>query len=164
MEELIKITPDRKKAKSILKMVDTTVEMIGSIDSSKFSSNITKEYCEIIRKLISLILLLDGYKTYGEGAHEKLIEYLSNYWEINEYEISLIDEFRITRNKIAYEGFFVQPDFIERKIKDIQIIIDKLRGIINKKLQQSYISEIYNCFTSYLYLNSPDFKNINIFF
>ena len=43
MEEgLIKVTPDKEKAKSILKMVDITIEMIKVIDINKFSSNITK--------------------------------------------------------------------------------------------------------------------------
>jgi hypothetical protein len=87
-------------------MVDTTIEMIKLIDTNKFSSNVTKEYYDVIRELISVILLLDGYKTYGEGAHKKLVEYLQhNYKEFKEYEISLIDDLRIIRNKIAYDGF-----------------------------------------------------------
>lgn len=89
MEEgLIKVTPDKEKAKSILKMVETTIEMITVIDSTKFSSNITKEYYDVIRELISVVLLLDGYKTYGEGAHKKLIEYLQTKNRgFSEYEI-----------------------------------------------------------------------------
>ena len=134
-ESLIKITPNKEKAQSILKMVDTTIEMIKVIDVNKFSSNVTKEYYDIIRELISVILLLDGYKTYGEGAHKKLVEYLeANYKEFNEYEISLIDDLRITRNKIAYDGFFVDKSYIRRKIKDIQEIIIKLKKIIKKKI------------------------------
>ena len=136
MEEgLIKITPNKEKAKSILKMVDTTIEMIKVIDVAKFSSNVTKEYYDVIRELMTVVLLLDGYKTYGEGAHKKLVEYLqSNYKEFNEYEISLIDELRITRNKIAYDGFFVEKDYVERKINDIKEITDKLKAIIEKKI------------------------------
>lgn len=136
MEEgLIKVTPDKEKAKSILKMVDTTIEMIKVIDITKFSSNITKEYYDVIRELISVILLLDGYKTYGEGAHKKLIEYLqTKNVGFTEYEILLIDDLRITRNKVAYDGFFVERDYIERKIRDIQKIIVKLKDIIKKKL------------------------------
>ena len=92
------------------------------------------EYYDIIRELISVILLLDGYKTYGEGAHKKLIEYLqTNCKEFNEYEILLIDDLRIIRNKIAYDGFFVNKDYIERKMEDIQKIIGKLKEIIRKK-------------------------------
>lgn len=113
MEEgLFKVTPDKEKAKSILKMADTTIEMIKVVDIDKFSSNVTKEYYDVIRELISVVLLLDGYKTYGEGAHRRLVEYLqSNYKEFDESEISLIDDLRITRNKIAYDGFFVEKDY-----------------------------------------------------
>ena len=95
----------------------------------------TKEYYQVIRELISVVLLLDGYKTYGEGAHKKLVEYLQlNYKEFDEYAISLIDDLRIIRNKIAYDGFFVDMDYIERKVKDIQEIIRKLNGVIKKKI------------------------------
>jgi len=137
MEEgLIKITPNKEKAQSILKMVDTTIEMIKVIDVAKFSSNVTKEYYDVIRELLSVVLLLDGYKTYGEGAHKKQIEYIqSNYKEFNEYEISLLDDLRIKRNKIAYDGFFVDKDYIEKRIKDIQEIIQKLRDIIREKTE-----------------------------
>ncbi|MGB8216576.1 MAG: hypothetical protein WCE94_04665 [Candidatus Methanoperedens sp.] len=136
MEEgIIKTMPDREKAKSILKMVETTMEMISAIDSKKYPSNVLKEYYEVIRELITVILLLDGYKTQGEGAHKKLIEYLEkNYPEFKRYEISLIDDLRLTRNRIAYNGFFVTDEYLERKMKEILAIIDKLRVIIYKKL------------------------------
>jgi hypothetical protein len=136
MEEgIIKTVPDREKAKSILKMVETTLEMIGVIDSKKYPSNVLKEYYEVIRELITVILLLDGFKTQGEGAHKKLIEYLEkNYPEFKGHEISLIDDMRIIRNRIAYNGFFVTEDYPERKSKDIQAIIEKLKVIIYKKL------------------------------
>ena len=136
MEEgIIKTAPDREKAKSILKMVETTLELIDTIDSKKFSSHVVKEYYEVVRELITVILLLDGYKTHGEGAHKKLIDYMEkNYGDFKGHEISLIDDLRVVRNKIAYNGFFVTDDYLERKKKDILMIIDKLRIIIYKKL------------------------------
>ena len=134
-EDLVRITPNKDKAKSILKMVETTLEMVKNIDKSKFPSNVTKEYYEVIRELISVILLLDGYKTIGEGTHKRMIEYLeSNYKQFDGYEISLIDDLRIVRNKIAYDGFFVKEAYINRKIGTIQRITEKLRDIIDKKL------------------------------
>lgn len=134
-EDLIKITPDKEKVRSILKMVETTLEMINHIDKSRFSSNITKEYYEAIRELISVILLLDGYKTIGEGAHKRMIEYLrENYKQFSNTEILLIDDLRITRNKIAYDGFFVKESYIDRKLNDIKDIIEKLKRIINQKI------------------------------
>ena len=116
-------------------MEEITLEMIKQIDKSKFPSNIAKEYYEVIRELMSIILLLDGYKTMGEGAHKKQIEYLeSNYKEIDKSEIVLIDDLRITRNKIAYDGFFVKENYIDRKLVDIHRIIEKLKEIVKNKL------------------------------
>ena len=136
MEEgFIKITPNKEKAKSILKMVNTTLEMIKETDIEKFPSNVTKEYYEVIRELLSIVLLLDGYRTHGERAHIKLIEYLEkNYKEFTGYEIALIDDLRTKRNDIAYDGFFVEKDYIERKLKDIHKIINKLKAVIQKKI------------------------------
>ena len=135
MDELVKVTPNKEKAKSIIIMVETTLEMIKQIDKNRFPSNVAKEYYEIIRELTSIILLLDGYKSSGEGAHKKQIEYLeANYKEFNKAEIALMDELRITRNKISYDGFFVKENYIERKLPEINIIIGKLKVIINKKL------------------------------
>ncbi len=134
-EELIRVTPNKEKAHSIHKMVETTLEMIEQIDKSKFPSNVAKEYYEVIRELISIILLLDGYKAVGEGAHKKQIEYVeANYREFSKAEILLIDELRITRNKIAYDGFFVKESYLDRKLIDIHEIIEKLKEIIKRKL------------------------------
>lgn len=134
-QDLIKITPNKEKAHSIFKMVKITLEMIKQIDKSKFPSNIAKEYYEVVRELISIILLLDGYKTIGEGAHKRQIEYLeANYKEFNKSEIAFIDDLRITRNKIAYDGFFVKESYIERKLVDIQRIIEKLKETVKNKL------------------------------
>jgi len=57
-------------------MAETTLEMIDSLDPERFPSNVLKEYYGVIRELIQVILLLDGYKTVGEGAHKRLIDYL----------------------------------------------------------------------------------------
>lgn len=137
MEDLIKITPNTEKAKSILKMVDTTLEMIKFIDKTKFPSNVAKEYYEVIRELISVILLLDGYKTSGDGAHKKQVDYLeTNYKDLTMTEIKLIDDLRTTRNKIVYDGFFVNTSYIDRKLTEILEIIEKLRKIINNKINK----------------------------
>ncbi|MBW3019643.1 hypothetical protein KY329_05695 [Candidatus Woesearchaeota archaeon] len=129
--DLIKITPNKEKAKSILKMVDTTLSMISTINL-KYSSNIIKEYYEVIRELITTILLLDGYKTYGDGAHKTAIDYIAKY--LTTEEILFIHHLRILRNRIAYEGFFVTEDFLKRKKKFICKIVNKLRKTVNDKL------------------------------
>ncbi len=133
--DLIKITPDKEKAKSILRMVETTMNMISTVDAERFPSNVIVEYYNVIRQLMTALVLLDGFKTKGEGAHKKLIEYMDeNYEEFSGYEINLIDELRTIRNKIEYDGFFVKIDYLERKKRDITQVIAKLNGTITKKI------------------------------
>lgn len=135
MEGIVRITPNKEKAKSMIKMVESSIEMIQTLDRKKFPSHIIKEYYEVIRELLSIILLLDGYKTLGEGAHKKLIEYLEkNYKECTQQEITIMDDLRTIRNKIAYDGFFVAEEYVERKTKDIKEITSKLKEIIRKKI------------------------------
>ena len=135
VEGIVKIKPDKEKAKSILKMANTTLEMINSTDSEKFPSIVIKEYYEVIRSLTNAILLIDGFKTEGEGAHKRMIEYLkTNYRQFSQYEISTIDNLRIIRNRIAYEGFFIKGDYLVRKRNHILKIIDKLIKILKEKL------------------------------
>ncbi len=137
MEEGIeRATPDKEKAKSIMRMAETTLEMIKTIDDKKFASILLKEYYDVIRELMTAVLLLDGFKTRGEGAHKKLIEHLDeNYEQFTEYEISLLDELRGKRNRISYNGFFIPEDYVKRKRKDILEIAFKLKKIISKRLE-----------------------------
>ncbi|MBI2137351.1 hypothetical protein HYU12_02420 [Candidatus Woesearchaeota archaeon] len=133
MEGLIRVTPDKEKAKSIIKMARITLELIKTIDMNKFPSNAVKEYYDTARELISAVALLDGLKTQGEGAHKKLIEYLkSNYDEFQEHEIILLEELRTIRNKIAYDGFFVKPDYLNRNKESIESLIEKLQKLAEK--------------------------------
>ncbi len=133
---IIKTTPNREKAESILKMVNTTLEMIKSLDSKKFPSHVTKEYYDVIRELLSILLLLEGYKTVGEGAHKELIEYFTNQkLGLSEADTTLIDKLRIIRNRIAYDGFFVNFDYLERNQKTFLNIINKLKTMVGSKLK-----------------------------
>jgi len=127
---IIKVTPNKEQAKSIFKMCETTTNMLETIDSSKFPSNIIKEYYEILRELSSIILLLDGYKTKGQGAHKIIIDYIDGKNILNNSEISLFNELRDKRNKITYDGFFIKESYFKRKLPQIQKIISKLKSEI----------------------------------
>ena len=78
MEEgnLIKITVDLQKAESMLRMGEITLGRIKETNREKYASNIVKDYYDILRDFMTIILLLDGYKTIGEGAHKTLIDYV----------------------------------------------------------------------------------------
>ena len=115
-------------------MVDQTLEMIDTLDIDRFSSNIVKEYYEVLRELATIILLLDGYKIYGEHAHKGLIYYLENNKILRQHEVTLLDKLRDLRNRISYDGFFVDSGYVERKRADILSLILRLKEVIDKKI------------------------------
>ena len=71
---------------------------------------------------------------YRPLEHKNLIEYIKiNYKQFNNYEILFINKLRILRNRISYDGFFVEYDYILRNLKNIENIISKLKKIIKIK-------------------------------
>lgn len=130
--DLIKISPDKERARSILKMVTLIEERIKTQDRKVMSALIIADYYEIIKELITAILLIDGYKTL---SHKDLIGYLRDkYKEFTANEISILDDLRIIRNRVSYEGFFVEPSYLDRNESLFKIVIKKLKEIIENKL------------------------------
>ena len=84
-----------------------------------------------------ILMLLDGWKTQGEGAHRNIIRYIEKVYksELTRFEISVIDELREIRNQVAYDGFFVKESYLDGRLKNILMIIERLQNIISKKLQ-----------------------------
>lgn len=94
---------------------------------------IIADYYEIIKELITAILLLDGYKTL---SHKDLIDYLQKkYSEFSTGEISVLDDLRILRNRVAYDGFFIEISYLDRNEILFKTIIQKLKILIDKKLR-----------------------------
>ncbi len=132
--ELIKITPDKERAQSILKMISLLEERIELQNKERMTPLILSDYYEIIKELLTALLLLDGYKTL---SHKDLIDYIAqNYKEFTNHEISLLHDLRIARNRIVYEGLFVDPSYLNRNEHFIKIIIRKLKTLVRKKSAQ----------------------------
>lgn len=130
--DLIKITPNKEMAKNILKMISLIEERIKTQNTDKMASLIISDYYEIIKELITAVLLIDGYRTL---SHKDLIDYIKKYYnEFSQHEASFLDNLRILRNRITYEGFQVEPSYLNRNKNLFKIIINKLKSIINKKL------------------------------
>lgn len=136
MEGLIRVTPNKERAKHILKIAEMTIERIQRVDVKEFVTLTTKDYYDVIKELMTAVALLDGYKSEGDGAHKKLIEYIEiKYKEFKKHEIQTIDDMREKRNRTYYEGLFIPEDYLEKRREDIKSVITKLKQIINNKLQ-----------------------------
>jgi len=131
--ELIRITPDKQRAKNILNMIALLEKRILLQDTKTMSSLILADYYEIIKELITGILFVDGYKTL---SHKYLFEYLSaNYKDFSSNELSLLDDLRILRNRIAYEGFNAPSIYLERNKESFKGVIKKLKSVLENKVK-----------------------------
>jgi hypothetical protein len=138
--ELIRITPDRERAISLLDTVSIRLDVIRLLqtDRKKFSSKIVEEYYEAVLELITAIMSIDGFKTKSDaaGSHMAAIEYLrENYKGLDYGEIGMIDDLRKKRIGITYYGRHVKEDYIEVNKSEIEGIIEKLNAIAIKKLK-----------------------------
>ena len=132
-EELIKVTPDKEKAKSIMKMVDTRLEMLNSIDTEKYPAPLVEQYYEVIKELMTTVLLLDSFKTL---SHKALIRYLQEKYkkQFGTADITFLNNLRVTRNKISYDGFFVSTEYLDSRRNRIFAVINKLKKIIEEEV------------------------------
>lgn len=131
---IIKITPDKEKANSMLKLIEDREKFVLSSSINEISSTIIAEnYYEIIKELATIIALLDGFKATGENAHKDLIEYIANYKELLGNEVFLMNDLRIKRNQSNYEGKRIEKNYLENKKAKLLIIIEKLKSIIKNK-------------------------------
>ena len=129
-DEIFKISKDRERAKDLLEMAKERLDLVKLIPKDK-AYKIIEEYYEIIKELLTAIMYLDGYKTL---SHVKLIEYFaSNYKQLDENQIRLIDTLRKFRIGIVYYGRKISQDFLlnhEKEIKKIMQVLIKGRGEI----------------------------------
>ncbi len=133
MEELIKMTPDKERAKNLLAQVEVRLRDSKNKDPTEFATLIIEAYYELINQLLTALLAVDGYKTLSYIA---LIDYLRIKYSIqfSEHELQTIDELRKIRNRIAYEGFMIKKDYHDRKAQCTIQIITKLKKIVSNKV------------------------------
>jgi len=124
------IKPDKEKAKSLKNMAQMTIERLKETNTSKYPSNTLKDYYDVIHELMEAISLTKGIKFKGDGAHQELIEYIVKEYDFSEQERTFLQQIRDYRNRISYEGFMINENFIISNDKKIQEIIDKLSNLI----------------------------------
>ena len=123
----IEIKPDEQKAEALKKMAEITLKRLEETDKEKYPSNTLNDYYDVIHKLIEAVSINEGVKIKGEGAHQQLIDYVAKKKNLNEQDRIFLQEMRDIRNRISYEGFMVNKNYISMNIKKIGKIIEILR-------------------------------------
>ena len=132
-KDIFSMTPNPERAQNILKQVAVRLEVLQTLDTSKYATLIIEGQYEVIKELQTALLAIDGYKTL---SHTSLIEYLRDSYSkyFTELEIRSIDDLRKIRNRIAYEGFAIDQDVYKRKFPVAKSIITKLTDLVKKRL------------------------------
>nr|MBI4156174.1 hypothetical protein [Candidatus Woesearchaeota archaeon] len=123
---IIKIRVDKYKSESLRKMAEITLDRLNRTDMEKYPSNTLLDYYDAIHKLMEALALSEGVKIKGEGAHQELIDYVAEKYGFNEKIRSFLQQMRDYRNKISYEGFMINKNYIALNRKLILEVIDKL--------------------------------------
>ncbi|KYK25250.1 hypothetical protein AYK26_02095 [Euryarchaeota archaeon SM23-78] len=129
--ELIRIEPDKEKARSLLKLAELRESKLPKFKTETDSPLITETYYEICKELITAILFCNGYKTL---SHKDLIDYILQFKDFKEEDIHRLDVLRKKRNRLVYYGVFTEPGFIKSNKAKYKEIIKKLKRILKEKL------------------------------
>jgi len=128
----IQIKPDNEKAKALKKMAEITLKRLEETDKEKYPSNTLTDYYDIIHKLMEATTIKEGIKIKGEGAHRQLIEHVVKKKNLNQQDSIFLQEMRDIRNRISYEGFTVNKNYISLNIRKINRIVDILSSKVKR--------------------------------
>jgi len=123
---ITKISPDKQKSESLKKMAKITLQRLKETDIEKYPTNTLTDYYGVIHKLMEAIGLVNGIKTRGEGAHQELIDYIVEQYNLEEQIRLFLQQMRTYRNRISYEGFMIHKNYIKLNQKQIKDIIKRL--------------------------------------
>ncbi len=129
-----KVTPDPEKARSLRKMSGKILDRIEETDVEEFPSQVLQDYYDVLHQLIEAIANLDGMETGGPGAHQNLINWFADEYDVSEDVREFLQQLREYRNRISYEGFFVKVGYLERNEDRIVSVIDFLFDVLDGKL------------------------------
>src|SRR3989344_2979858 len=109
---ITKVNPDENKSLSLKNMAKITLERLEKTEKENYPSNTLSDYYDVVHKLIEAITVREGVKVKGEGAHQELIDYVAKQKKIDEQMRQFLQQMRDYRNRISYEGFMINKNYI----------------------------------------------------
>ncbi len=128
------VFPDKERAKSLRATAETTLQRLSETDRLKYQSNTLTDYYDIIHELMEALAFIQGVKVRGEGAHQELIDYTAKNHGFDEQTREFIQQMRIYRNRISYEGFSINKNYIKLNEGRINAIIGELKKKVDELL------------------------------
>lgn len=136
MARILDVTPDIQQAESLRKMALSTLKRIDETDKQRFTTQVVKDYYDILHYLLEGLSLSTGKKVEGRGAHAALISFVCQQFDLEPSVQRFLQDLRRFRNQIAYEGFFIQPDYLDRNEHRIKLIAGKMDSLLEETLKK----------------------------
>jgi hypothetical protein len=118
--------PDKSRAISLIKESENSfsflVKIIKEIGINDENANyFIKNFYDIIMELIRARMLLEGFNSSGQGAHEAEVSYLKKL-NFSDIDIDFANQLRYFRNGIMYYGKNFDKDYAEKVFEFIKKI------------------------------------------
>lgn len=120
------------EAKNSFEGLKERIDKIGI--NSKNANSVIKDCYDIIMELIRAELLLNGYNSSGQYAHEAEISFLSKQ-KFPDNEVSFMNDVRYFRNSVMYYGKILDKEYAEKVVAFTYKFYPKLI----KKLSQTSV-------------------------
>ena len=129
-EYIREVSIDKDKINSILKMCSVRLKFAKKQEiNDETASLITEDYYETIKELLTALLLKNGLKS---NNHECLISYFKKNYPEYEYETNIVHELKNIRNRINYDGFFIEKQYLVKNKLEFEHIIELLIKLIKE--------------------------------
>lgn len=93
------------------------------------ANSIVKDCYDIIMELIRAKLLLSGYCSAGQFAHEAEVSYLKKC-DFSDKEISFINDLRYFRNSVTYYGKMLGVEYAKQVVEFTKRIYPQLKAMV----------------------------------
>lgn len=125
--------PDTARAISLIKEAEKRKKVLGlmldKIGLTDETANSIIENCyDALIELIRAKMLIDGYYSSGEGAHEAEVSYLRNL-RFEEKDARFMNDLRFFRNGILYYGKSFDAEYGNKVVEFLNKIYPKLKTI-----------------------------------
>ncbi len=112
-----------EEAKNKKKFIDEAYKKIGIKDYN--ANSIIENSYDVIMCLLRSKMLLEGYHSSGEGAHEAEVAFMQKL-RFTENDIRFMNQLRYFRNGILYYGKKFDAEYAEKIIDFLNKAFDKL--------------------------------------
>lgn len=130
-----RVSKDPDKARALLEMARTIEERVAETDAERFPSQVLKDRFDALRCHLEALAALEGRKASGRGAHAQLIDWAAEEVDMTEGDRELLHRLRRHRNRIAYEGFSVDADFVDRNQERISRLLGRLQQEVRARME-----------------------------